>query len=262
MGKSNITYINVDILAVPNSAFNMTFMDVLGNKTDVSNATVNVASIVGLLRYIIATGSTSAVLGALATAGHAGAVDEATTIMGYVKQLITASIARDTLLGTPAADVSADIAAIKAETTGIVVAQTAGLTQIATVVSADGSVTPWTQAAHRLFTITGVVKARVFAIVTETLVGAGTLEVGVAGATAGLIAQVADATDLAAGDVLANSGTATLVPLGQTNEFAIMSNTDIDVLVGTANITDGTMTFYVEWSPISVGATLVTAIWD
>ena len=57
-----------------------------------------------------------------------------------------------------------------------------------------------TNVSYTLFTVTGDVLVRIFGVVTTTLVGAGTIEVGVTGNTAGLIAQVADATTLAAGD--------------------------------------------------------------
>jgi len=168
------------------------------------------------------------------------------------------------------ASVAVDIIAVKAETANILTdtgttipaTLTAGVPQMATVQTVDGSATPWTQAAHRLFTVTGVAMVRVFGVIDETLVGAATLELGVASATAGLIAQVADATTLAAGDILANSGTATLIPLGQTNEYAIVSGTDIDITVASANVTDGQITFYVQWLPVSVGATVAAAAWD
>ena len=134
---------------------------------------------------------------------------------------------------------------IDSEVNTIVDKLTAGVTQIATVTSVDGSATTWTQAAHRLFTVTGTAMVRVFGVIAETLVGAATIEVGVAGATAGLIAQVADATTLATGDIL-----------------AIVSGIDIDIVVGTADVTDGQIVFYCEWKPISVGATVVAAVWD
>jgi len=159
------------------------------------------------------------------------------SLMAYTKQLVAEGIVRDAKI-------------------------LAGIPQMITVNTPDASTTNWTQAAHRLFTVTGVAMVRVFGVISETLVSAGTLAVGVAGATAGCIATVADATTLAAGDILANSGTATLIPLGQTNEYAIVSGTDIDLTVGTADITDGAITFYCQWLPVSVGATVTAAIWD
>ena len=48
-----------------------------------------------------------------------------------------------------------------------------------------------------LFTVTGVVSIRVFGVCGNTLVGAATLEVGIVGSTASVLAQIADATTLA-----------------------------------------------------------------
>lgn len=134
--------------------------------------------------------------------------------------------------------------------------------RIVSVDTVSAASTAWTQAAHRLFTVTGVVKVKVFGVVTTTIVGAGTLGVGVAGATNGLIATVADNTTLAAGDIVSNYTTATIVPVGRTSDWAIVADTDIDMIIGTANATAGKITFYCEWIPISSGATVVAATWD
>ena len=53
-----------------------------------------------------------------------------------------------------------------------------------------------TKAAQTLFEVTGDVLVRVFGVCTVDLVGAATLEVGVTGNTAALIAQIANATTL------------------------------------------------------------------
>lgn len=86
-----------DIVPTADSIANVLESDVVGNKQDAANITADEASLVGLLRWIVANINTDAdvlaLLGALNTAGHAGAVDDATTIMGYVKQLVTDLIA-------------------------------------------------------------------------------------------------------------------------------------------------------------------------
>ncbi len=137
---------------------------------------------------------------------------------------------------------------------------------VALVQTVDASSTAWTIAAHRLFTITGVVKARIFGDVTETLTennGDETIEVGIAGATAALIAQYATPLDLIAGDIFTNGATSTSSPVGFPSDWAIIADTDIDLLVaGSTGINDGTITFYVEWIPMSDGALLVPAVWD
>lgn len=119
-------------IATADSTANVTYLDVIGNKTDVANSTADQASVIGLIRYIIANLSddtdVAALIGALNTAAHTGAVDNATTIMGYVKQLITdlrsqladgGDASGSTLgslyaiLGNPATSLATQIAAIK-----------------------------------------------------------------------------------------------------------------------------------------------------
>ena len=322
MGKANLTFVNVDMLGLPDSIFNTTFIEAIGNKTDVANNTVGVASLIGLLRYIVDNALTDAevatLFGTISTAGHTGAVDTGTTIIGYIKQLVTqllatdvvadtilvdtnelqtdwtnggrldllldavkaitdvlpdsgalTSIAQELTLGTPVADVSTDIANVQTDTTTIIASNTAGVPQVATVTSVDGSVTPWTVAPHRLFTATGLVEIiDIVAVVTETVVeGAGadnTLSIGTTddvdlmiGVTAGDVLVTNDiwskvaGTSLASHDVKAN------------DESFRIRNTDIDIdVLGTNSITDGTIVFYCTWKPISVGASLVAAIWD
>ena len=293
----NSTLATAEITSKDSSA-NSTFIDTIGNKTDTAAATSDVVSIVGLLRYIIANmdsdADVAALIGALDTAAASGAVGTNKTIMAYIKQLITDERALSTVIGTAVgANISADIAAVKTVTDGNntklgTIVNTGGTAAIGdilgdfanvtlvsklttmyqytprftTVQTVSAGSTAWTQAAHRLFTVTGIALVRVFGVVTTTLVGAGTLGVGVAGATNGLIATVADATTLATGDILANSGTATLIPLGQVNEYAAISDTDIDIIVGTANITAGRITFYCQYIPVSTGATVVANTWD
>lgn len=134
--------------------------------------------------------------------------------------------------------------------------------RLVSVQTVAAGTTTWTVAAHRLFTVTGTAKVKIYGVVTTTLVGAATLEVGVAGATAGLIAQVANATTLAAGDILTNASTATLVPCGIPSDFAIVKDIDIDLKVASTTVTAGRITFYCEYIPISAGATVEAAVWD
>lgn len=219
--------------AIANSGGTATLSAILGdftNTTLISKFDVSTAD-------VISNDTVAQVIGNKTDTTATNGVSGTKSLMAYTKQLVAEGIVRDAKI-------------------------LAGIPQMITVDTPDASTTNWTQAAHRLFTVTGVAMVRVFGVISETLVGAGTLAVGVAGATAGCIATVADATTLATGDILANSGTATLIPLGQTNEYAIVSGTDIDLTVGTADITDGAITFYCQWLPVSVGATVTAAIWD
>ena len=380
-------------IAVADATTNVTLIDVIGNKTDASNITADQASLIGLLRYIVANINTDAdvlaLLGALDTAAAIGAVDNATEIMGYIKQLVTQLLATDivadailvdtnelqgdwtnggrldlildeitvqgdtnetkldtidglldvptedlatdttinqvigkksdtiagtslvaiakqiivdtgtdipALIGTPVTDLATDIAANQTDLDAIIVGtitnatgadvasdivaldtivdaevvkDTASRVQTATVTTVDASVTPWTVAAHKLFTVSGIVEIdKIFAVVNETVVeGVGadnTVSIGTADDVDVMIgATVGDA--LVTNDLWANvAGTSTVKQVLVANdESFIVSGTDIDIdVLGSNSITDGTLTFYCTWKPISIGATVAAAIWD
>lgn len=109
----------------------------------------------------------------------------------------------------------------------------------------DGTGDPFT-----VFTVTGDVQVMVAAVCKTTLVGAATLELGVAGATAALLAQIADATDL-----VVNMGwldaTPSLAEARTPQIHTIGGGLDIIGTVGTANITAGVIDFYCFWRPLS-----------
>lgn len=111
----------------------------------------------------------------------------------------------------------------------------------------DGALDPLT-----LFNVTGTVKVRVFAVVTENLAGAtATIEIGVAGNTAALIAQ-STATDLDVDEIWHdNSPDAALELNTVAAEKVVANGKDIIMTVGTANITDGTIKVLCAWYPIS-----------
>lgn len=108
-----------------------------------------------------------------------------------------------------------------------------------------------------LFTVTGEVMVNVFGFCTEDLVsaGGGTVEVGTSSSTAALCNQQ-NATAIDNHEVWHNSALAV-----GANVAAHLHPVDQDVIltIGTGNVTDGTITFYANWSPISEGATLVAA---
>ncbi len=111
--------------------------------------------------------------------------------------------------------------------------------------------------ATTLFTVTGVVFARVFAVVSGTdLTGSGTLEVGISGNTAGLVAQVA-ATALDVGEIWLDGTPATIKTL---QGFSILAaGTDIIQTIATDTVTAGTLTFYCLWIPVSEDGNVVAA---
>ena len=119
----------------------------------------------------------------------------------------------------------------------------------------DGTQDPFT-----IFTVTGTVKVRIFAVVETTLVGAATLEVGMVGATAALLAQLADATVLAAGEIWHDGTPDAFVELATVAPEKIVANSkNIIGTVGTANITAGKLRFICAWYPLSADGKVVAA---
>lgn len=111
------------------------------------------------------------------------------------------------------------------------------------------------QAAHTLFTVTGNVLVSVFGICDTSIVGAGTIEVGVANNTAGLIAQVADAEGLDDGDIWVDNTPAVGVQ-AIPSTFVLNDGADIILTIGTADLTAGVIDFYCLWRPLSSDANI------
>lgn len=117
-----------------------------------------------------------------------------------------------------------------------------------------------------LFTVTGVVAARVWGVVTTAITstgGTGTLSVGVADNNALLVPAITmDATNGAQYDVLSNATTTVNGDVLETGgQYAIIANgVDIQAFIATNNMTAGAVDFYCEWYPISAGASVVSAI--
>lgn len=110
--------------------------------------------------------------------------------------------------------------------------------------------------ATTLFTVTGTVALSIFGVVSGAdLTGTGTLEVGIAGNTASLIAQTTG-TDLDVGEIWIDStpGTVQLLPA-----FSIVSGANVIQTIATNTITAGTITYYCTWVPISEDGDLVVA---
>jgi hypothetical protein len=117
----------------------------------------------------------------------------------------------------------------------------------------DGTGNPAT-----LFTVSGVVTARIFGVCTVNLAGGGsTLEVGSAIATPIIIAQTS-ATGIDAGDIWHDaSPDRDIEDFAQLEEYILVN--DVIQTVGSANITAGAITYYCLWKPISEGATVTAA---
>lgn len=107
-----------------------------------------------------------------------------------------------------------------------------------------------------LFTTTGTVAVRIFAVAGSIdLTGSGSLEVGIAGNTAALIAQTA-ATAIDAGEIWYGTNPPTVGVLP--GQF-ILAGTDIIQTIASATVTAGTLSYYVLWFPISSDGNLVAA---
>jgi hypothetical protein len=117
----------------------------------------------------------------------------------------------------------------------------------------DGTGNPST-----LFSVTGLVEVSIFALVETDLAGAGaTIEIGTETDTDGLIAQTT-ATDLDAGDIWHDASPDNTVELTSVITRKLVSE-EIEIKVGTANITAGKIKFIVYWSPISSDGNVVIA---
>ena len=111
------------------------------------------------------------------------------------------------------------------------------------------------QAAHTVFTVTGNVLVSCFGVCDTNIVGAGTMELGVTGNTAGLIAQIANATTLDDGDVWVDADTA--VGVGSIPAAKVLNDgNDIILTIGTADLTAGVVDLYCLWRPLSSGSSV------
>lgn len=112
-----------------------------------------------------------------------------------------------------------------------------------------------------LFTVTGAVKFKIIATCSETLVGAATLECGITGDTASIIAQIADATALAAGEIWYDATPTTSIDTVANAElsYVLGNGQDIFLTIGAANLTNGTIDFNIVWWPLNATGSIVAA---
>lgn len=110
----------------------------------------------------------------------------------------------------------------------------------------DGTSDPTT-----LFSVTGVVEMWVIGVVSADLTGNATIEVGVAGNTAGLLAQVDNqSAQLVEDDVWTNASTAQGVLANELGASSIVAS-DVIETIAAANLTAGEITYYCIWRAIS-----------
>jgi len=111
-----------------------------------------------------------------------------------------------------------------------------------------------------VFTVTGDVLAKVFAVCTTSCTASGgTLELGVTGATAGLIAQTTT-TAIAASEIWHDASPDERLELSSVSTEKIIANgTDIFLTVGSATATAGVVRFNCLWKPLSRDGKVVSA---
>jgi len=119
----------------------------------------------------------------------------------------------------------------------------------------DGSGNPAT-----LFTVTGEVQVRLLAVcITSLAGGSATIEVGLSGNTAAVIA-LTTATNMVAGEFWHDASPDSAIEESSVlKEFIIVNGADIIQTVATANITSGAIKYTCLWYPLSIGAKVEAA---
>jgi len=127
-------------------------------------------------------------------------------------------------------------------------------------VTLDGAAGSGAVGTVSLFTVTGSVIAKVYAICSTNVAGAGaTLEVGVTGSTAAIIAQTTG-TDIDANEIWHDATPdAGIEASSVATENVIANGLDIFMTVGTANATGGVLKFICLWKPLSKNGDITPA---
>lgn len=115
------------------------------------------------------------------------------------------------------------------------------------------------QSAKTIFTVTGLVRVRIFAKCTATLTsgGAATVSVGTATNATALIASTT-ATNIATNEIWQDATPDASVELETTRPVYLVSE-DIKETIGTTTVTGGSMQYTVLWQPVSNDGTVVAA---
>lgn len=102
-----------------------------------------------------------------------------------------------------------------------------------------------------LFDVTGPVFLMLVGWCTEDLVGAATIEAGIAGATAALLAQVANATNVDADMAwFADNAPSDLEVISTYGGAFLGGDQTLILTIGAAEITDGELSFACFWTPL------------
>lgn len=129
-------------------------------------------------------------------------------------------------------------------------------------VAFDGSAGNGAEGTVALFTITGDVLLAMVATCSENFTGLGaTIEVGIAGATASILAQQTGG-DIDNGDVWQDSGiAASIVDFATAPSIGVImaAGPDIIATIATAALSNGTIDFYALYTPLSSTGAVVAA---
>jgi len=110
-----------------------------------------------------------------------------------------------------------------------------------------------------VFTVTGDVVTKIIAVVKDALTtsDAITAELGVSGATPYYIAQVADATGLAPGEIWHDATPDAIQELYSVATDRITTDGQDVILTTTGTVTAGDIQFYCIWKPLSSDGSVV-----
>lgn len=130
---------------------------------------------------------------------------------------------------------------------------TLGLVETKTITYVAG--TTGAVGATTLFNVTGTVAMFLFAVCEADLAGTGTIEVGVAGATA-VLANQQSATAIDEHEVWHNDVISIGAKIGDGQHVV---DQDVIQTIATNTVTGGTLTYHCCWVPLTRGATVTTA---
>jgi hypothetical protein len=112
-------------------------------------------------------------------------------------------------------------------------------------------------ASHPLLTVTGTVALSVFGVVNTDVTGSGTIEVGTAAATGGLI-PTTTGTTLDTPFIWFDATPSSSIELTSVITQNIVTS-DVVYKIASNTLTGGKVTFYVLWAPISDDGNVVAA---
>lgn len=134
-----------------------------------------------------------------------------------------------------------------------------------TKVTADLSSATWNTAAkHEVFTVTGLVRMRIFIECTETLVDAAdgaSIQFGVESATNAFIASTgaagAGGNTISTGEVWIDNSPADVQYASTAILDKVVNGEDVGYEITGAALTDGTLVFHCYWEPLNATGNIV-----